>query len=201
MPYQNRVDPYGRIHAASHRGVLMGNRGCLHNAQKEIIKPFQLKRWIICVLNFKNRSREIMRKGHYTELFFLDEATALAAGHRPCAECQRVRFNAFKQTWSEGNRTEINKIEELDEVLHRERLIPQKPLIHKENLLNGVMVATDERPHLYFQELLYPWSFSGYEKGIQLVHKNYKLLTPTSTLKAIQAGYQVDIQLKRADDQ
>ena len=93
MPHQNRVDPMGGFHAVTSRGALMGNRGILHDAEKRIGKTHVHQNWIICVLEFKGRKRELMAEGCYTELFFLDEATALAAGHRPCAECQRA------QTW------------------------------------------------------------------------------------------------------
>src|SRR5262245_61283498 len=96
MPKQNRVTPRGDLIATAARGSLMGNRGCLHNAQRKIVRHHQGQRWIICRLEFKGWHREIMTPGHYTELFFLDEATALAAGHRPCAECSRPRFEEFR---------------------------------------------------------------------------------------------------------
>ncbi len=103
MSLQNRVDPFGNLHAVPHRGKWMGNRGLLHNDRKEIVRHSQLKRWIYCKLEFKGWHREVMRPGHYTELFFLDEATALAAGHRPCMECQRERATEFKRIWNEVN--------------------------------------------------------------------------------------------------
>ncbi|HTJ10817.1 MAG TPA: hypothetical protein VL547_02270, partial [Dinghuibacter sp.] len=96
---QNRVDPYGNIIFTPARGAWMGNRGLLHDAQQHIRRPFRLKAWIICVLQFKGRHRPVMAPGQYTELFFLDEATALSAGHRPCAECRREDFNRFKAAW------------------------------------------------------------------------------------------------------
>ena len=88
MPFQNRVDPWGRIFRSSARGTLMGNRGgALHNERREIVRQHKGRRWITCVLEFKGRYRKVMTPGRYTELFFLDEAVAFAAGHRPCAEC------------------------------------------------------------------------------------------------------------------
>ena len=99
MPRQNRVTPFGDIIATPHRGTFMGNRGVLHDAGGRIKRAWQLKRWIVCVLVFKGRKRQVMTPGHYTELFFLDEATTLAAGHRPCAECRRDRFLAFGRAW------------------------------------------------------------------------------------------------------
>src|SRR6266513_3430279 len=103
MPLQNRVTPFGELVVTRARGTLMGNRGSLHDTERRIRRPFAVKRWIICVLEFKNRHRTVMTPGQYTELFFLDEATALAAGHRPCAECQRARFTIFRAHWAAAN--------------------------------------------------------------------------------------------------
>jgi hypothetical protein len=103
MPRQNRVTPFGALIATPARGTLTGNRGCLHDEHGRIRRRYQGERWIICVLEFKGRRRPLMTPGRYTELFFLDEATALAAGHRPCAECQRDRFNLFRDTWAKAN--------------------------------------------------------------------------------------------------
>src|SRR3984885_2974236 len=100
MPLQNRVDPFGNLIRTLARGTLMGNRGgALHNIEREIVCSYKSRRWITCVLEFRGRHRTVMSEGRYTELFFLDEAVALAAGHRPCAECRRKRFNAFKAAW------------------------------------------------------------------------------------------------------
>src|SRR5262249_8002464 len=100
MPLQNRVDPCGVIFESPARGTLMGNRGgALHNDQRVIVRKFKNQRWITCLLEFRGRRRSVMSPGRYTELFFLDEAVALAAGHRPCAECRRERYNAFKASW------------------------------------------------------------------------------------------------------
>ncbi|WP_197446143.1 hypothetical protein [Tautonia plasticadhaerens] len=96
MPRRNRVTPHGEIVAVPARGTLMGNRGVFHDAKGQIRRPWALRRWILCVLAFKGRCRQVMAPGRYTELFFVDEATGLAAGHRPCAECQRARYNAFR---------------------------------------------------------------------------------------------------------
>ena len=90
MPLQNRVDPWGRFFRTTARGTFMGNRGgALHNEAREVVRPCAGRRWITCALEFKGRSRKVMTPGRYTELFFLDEAVAFAAGHRPCAECRR----------------------------------------------------------------------------------------------------------------
>src|SRR3954464_14328807 len=105
MTRQNRLTPFGEIVAIPNRGTLMGNRGVLHDNAGAIRRAWQLRRWILCVLKFKGRKRAVMQPGCYTELFFLDEATGLAAGHRPCAECQRQRFREFRAAWVAGNDT------------------------------------------------------------------------------------------------
>ena len=99
MPRQNRVNPFGEIIATPERGTFMGNRGVLHDDEGRIRRKWQGKRWIVCVLEFRGRKRKVMTPSRYTELFFLDEATALAAGHRPCAECRRERFKSFCCAW------------------------------------------------------------------------------------------------------
>src|SRR6478735_712658 len=101
-PRRNRVDPWGELIAVPERGALMGNRGVLHDDEGRVRRDFRLETWIACLLEFKGRRRPIMRPNHYTELFFLDEATSLAAGHRPCAECRRADYNAFRAALVEG---------------------------------------------------------------------------------------------------
>src|SRR5215208_5408312 len=126
MPFQNRVSPFSEIVATTARGTLMGNRGCLHDDHDHPLRQYQGRRWIICVLDFKGRTRRPMPPGHYTSLFFLDEATGLAAGHRPCAECQRQRFRAFRAAWAAGGAaqtaTRPPTAGEIDDRLHPERV-------------------------------------------------------------------------------
>src|SRR5262249_30593666 len=122
MPLQNRVTPLGELIATCERGTFMGNRGVLHDAGGRIKRAWQLKRWIVCVLQFRGRKRTVRSPGRYTELFFLDEATALAAGHRPCAECRRERFNAFRKAW----RSAFTAADEIDQQLHGERIGPDR---------------------------------------------------------------------------
>ena len=100
MHRQNRVDPEGALVAVAARGTLMGNRGCLHDDGGNIVRQSARDAWVTCLLSFKERQRQIMQPGHYTELFFLDEATALAAGHRPCSECRRERYVAYQEAWA-----------------------------------------------------------------------------------------------------
>src|SRR5579863_5757723 len=126
MPLQNRVSPWGEIFASTARGTFMGNRGGqLYDEERKIVRQYSTRRWITCVLEFKGRRRVVMSPGRYTELFFLDEAVALAAGHRPCAECRRRRFNEFKEAWcrAENRRPgEFLYADEMDEQLHPARI-------------------------------------------------------------------------------
>ena len=116
MTRRNRVTPEGAIEALEFRGLFMGNRGVLHDDAREVVTPWTLKAWLICRTSFKERCRALMSRGHYTELFFLDEVHALAAGHRPCFECRREAARAFVEAAGhEGVRS-------LDEALHAERL-------------------------------------------------------------------------------
>src|SRR5438128_10993579 len=131
MPYQNRVDPFGAIFGSPARGTFMGNRGgAIHNEDREILRPFKSRRWIACVLEFKGRHRQVMTPGRYTELFFLDEAVALAAGHRPCAECRRERLNAFRKAWRSAHPgtsdSPLPSAGEIDRRLHAERTRPDR---------------------------------------------------------------------------
>src|SRR5580765_1248427 len=121
MPLRNRVTPFGEIVAVPGRGTLMGNRGVLHNPQREIVRDSATKRWIACRLEFKGRHRELMQPNRWTELFFLDEAAAFAAGHRPCAECRHMDYVRFKLAWEQANGSGAWSADAMDERLHRER--------------------------------------------------------------------------------
>src|SRR5215470_5625755 len=124
MPLQNRVDPWGQLHAVAARGTLLGNRGIIHNPAREIVAQWRTKAWITCRLAWKGWQRTVMRPGSWTELFFLDEATAFAAGHRPCAVCRRERFSEFKTAWLAANPAltpVTSRVTEIDKILHTER--------------------------------------------------------------------------------
>ena len=202
MPRQNRVTPFGDIVAVSARGTLMGNRGCLHDASGRIVRPFRLTNWIYCVLSFKGRRRfPLMQPGRYTELFFLDEATALAAGHRPCAECQRGRFDEFMRCWASGNPGLVGKLPlrapVVDAVLQKERIGPKGEKVKWRarlgELPSGVIVKDPDRQAqacLVEDGALRSWSSNGYI-GSTLAPKNLKVavLTPASVMRAIAAGF------------
>jgi hypothetical protein len=198
---QNRVDPQGNIIKTNARGAWLGNRGQLHGNGKTILRPFKHKAWIICLLQFKNRHRQIMAPGLWTELFFLDEATALAAGHRPCFECRREDSNRFKAARLKGNpencfdkKTSENKI---DEILQRERIDENGQKVTFEadadELPNGVFIAIDNHPYLLFDKQVYKWHAHGYDSPEQLPIGKVKVLTPLSIVKAIQAEYEPEV--------
>ena len=116
------MTPLGEVIATPERGLVDGNRGCLHNDEGEILRRYATKRWIACRLSFRGRRRRpLMAPGRFTELFFLDEATALAAGHRPCAECRRSDYNRFSDLWLALHPGQIGA-DAIDAQLHAERL-------------------------------------------------------------------------------
>src|SRR5271154_1588180 len=133
MPLQNRVTPWGEILAVPQRGLFTGNRGIIHDpATKPLLrKRWASPAWLTCVCEFRGRRREVMGGRSWTELFFLDEATALAAGHRPCFYCRREDANAFRAAWEEGNRVSDVNAPGMDEVLHRERLNGRDKRLHE----------------------------------------------------------------------
>jgi len=201
MPRQNRVTPFGDLVAVPERGTLMGNRGVLHDDAGAIRRPWQLKRWILCVLQFRGRKRVVMSPGRYTELFFLDEATGLAAGHRPCAECQHQRYLAYREAWMAGNprlaRKRTPSAIEIDDRLHAERVGEDREKVRWtadiHELPDGVFVTLpgdgDTACLLWRGELL-AWSAGGYgERGRRPKRGRVSVLTPASTVAAIRAGF------------
>jgi methylphosphotriester-DNA--protein-cysteine methyltransferase len=201
MPRQNRVTPFGEIIATPERGMLMGNRGVIHDRDGRIRRNWLLKRWIFCVLEFKGRQRIVMTEGRYTELFFLDEATALAAGHRPCAECQRTRYVAYRDAWDIGNRSSRASAHpsalEIDDRLHADRLdhSRRKRTFLKElgDLPDGVFIRREERKDqalLVRGDSLVAWSPGGYrERSRRRNSEIVMVLTPESSIAAILAGF------------
>jgi len=205
MPLQNRVDPFGAIQAVSARGTLMGNRGgCMHTNDRRLAgRPWVNPRWIACSLDYKGLHREMMQPGLYTELFFLDEATAFAAGHRPCMLCRRADARRFAAAWVEGNRTgrQLASIDEMDRILHAERVDPETRTQRTTRasvgpLPDGAMVTLDSGPavpYLHWDRVLWPWSFQGYGDPLPLERdtpdREVTLLTPPSVVEAFRAGY------------
>jgi hypothetical protein len=195
MPLQNRVTPTGDIIATPHRGMFTGNRGIIHDpATKTLLKKrWSSPAWITCVCEFRGWRRLVMGRRSWTELFFLDEATALAAGHRPCFFCRRDDANRFRAAWEKGNGVTDVRAREMDSVLHRERLDRSRKRLHPlpmplKQLPDGAMVQAGEESFLILQGRALQWSMGGYQKADGKID-DAMLLTPPSTLRAIGAGY------------
>ena len=195
MPLQNRVTPTGEIIATAHRGMFTGNRGIIHDpATKTLLrKRWSSPAWLTCTCEFRGRRREVMATQSWTELFFLDEATALAAGHRPCFYCRRDDANRFRAAWEKGNRVHDVRMHDIDTVLHHERLDHGKKRLHAllmplDQLPVGAMVQRGEESFLVTQGRVLLWSPAGYTE-VERQPDEATLLTPPSTLRTLHAGY------------
>jgi hypothetical protein len=195
MPLQNRVTPTGDIIATPHRGMLTGNRGIIHDpATKTLLtRRWSSNAWLTCVCEFRGRRRKVMGGRSWTELFFLDEATAFAAGHRPCFYCRRDDANRFRAAWEEGNRVSGVLARDIDTVLHRERLDGGRKRLHAlpmplRQLPDGAMVQAGSESYLIVQGTPLLWSPGGYSQRPNAL-TGAMLLTPPSTLRAFGAGY------------
>ncbi len=197
MALQNRVNPFGTLCDVAARGTMMGNRGGrIHDpATKVITRRWASKRWICCVCAFRGRQRTVMGAG-YTELFFLDEVTALASGHRPCAECRRADFVQFSKLWCDAvSGGVMPKAGDMDNVLHHERAVSGVGLIaistdELKALPDGTMVAFGDTAYAMRNGLALRWHFEGYEKTVLLDTGHAQLLTPPALVKVLKAGYQ-----------
>ena len=196
MPLQNRVTPFGDIVATPERGMFTGNRGILHDAETRTLLPrrWTSRAWLICTLDYRGVRRAVMAPGTWTELFFLDEATALAAGHRPCFLCRRAAALAFQTRFPTDGRTAVPRAGDIDRVLHAERLDGRRKRLHPlpapaADLPDGTMVLQAGAPHLILKGLAHPWSPAGY--GVPTAPRDdARLLTPPATVVALTAGYQ-----------
>ena len=194
MTKQNRVDPSGKLHAdPSKMATLMGNRGCLHEDGVIVRERAATKRWISCTLKPKYGKRDLMKKGFYTELFFLDEFTALAAGHRPCAQCQPEQYRLFTTAWLNAGLSDVASAKNIDNVLDAERRNHDKTLVSPDCLSDGTMAKhpRDGSFHLVFRGNLYPWSFSGYgvSTSVAALTEPLEQVTPPSLVKVLKFGY------------
>lgn len=208
MPLQNRVDPFGAIHAVAERGLFTGNRGIIHDpATKTLLnKRWALPAWIICLCDYQGRKREPMGRNRpggkpgWTELFFLDEPTALAAGHRPCFFCQRARASEFLGRFGQAFGIAEPRAPQVDARLHNERFASSRkplPSIRAEEtaqLPDGAMVAIGGVPFAVRSGELLRWSFTGYEKpvGVETATRggtSLALITPPTTIAVLKAGF------------
>ena len=195
MPLQNRVTPFGEIVAIPQRGIFTGNRGIIHDpATRTLLKKrWAAKAWLICLCEFRGRRRPVMGGRSWTELFVLDEAIALAAGHRPCFFCRRRAAEAFRDAWAKGRGESAPLAAEMDAALHAERLDHGRKRLHAlsvgaEELPDGAVVAAAGDAYTIARGRAFRWTAQGYEAAVKIPRAD-GLLTPPSTLRAISAGY------------
>jgi hypothetical protein len=195
---QNRVNPWGSLCAVPSRGTLMGNRGILHDDHNRVVRPWAHKAWVTCLLEFKGIARpKPFSQGNYSELFFLDEVTAFAAGHRPCAYCQRARHLEFKDAWVRANVAEELRASTLmpavDKVLHAERTAfcgGEDALgVPLSVLPRGTIFEHEASAYLVTEAGYLPWSFTGYGVPKSIDQVTVKVLTPKSIVRAFVAGF------------
>lgn len=199
---QNRVDPWGRLCRVEARGTLMGNRGILHNERQEIVRQSARTAWVTCELAYQGwrRPKPFSTLNNYSELFFLDEATAFAAGHRPCTTCRRERSTAFKTAWRAANAPDSSAVSlaDIDKVLKAERTDSKgKKITHEArvgDLPAGTMVAVDGVAHVVTQRGLLPWSFSGYGVLQRFRPESMvEVITPRSVVGAFRHGFEPEL--------
>lgn len=188
MPLQNRVTPFGDLVITPARGTMMGNRGGrIHDDGRRLKRRWASKQWICCVLDFKNRQRDVWGR-YYTELFFLDEVTALAAGHRPCFECRRRDAQTFAAIFPGAHRAPA-----MDEVLHRERLDGKAKRLHRRGidaLPDGAMIVFDGETYAVRGKYLLRWTPDDYaDRRPRLRGIDVDVLTPPSILTVLEKGY------------
>jgi hypothetical protein len=195
MPLQNRVTPFGDIVAIPQRGLFTGNRGIIHDpATRTLLKRrWASKAWLVCLCEFKGRRRAVMSGRSWTELFFLDEAVALAAGHRPCFFWRRQAAEAFRDAWARGRAARLPRASEMDSVLHAERLDHGRKRLHglpggAEELPDGTVVAAAGAAYTLAHGRAFRWTERGYEGAVE-IPRGTVLLTPPSTLAALRTGY------------
>lgn len=199
MPLQNRVDPWGQLHAhPAKTSTIMGNRGILHDVGRNIVKQWAGKAWVACDPAFKGIDRRpLFQVSRYSELFFLDEATAYAAGHRPCAYCQRERFNAFKNAWAfvhfEGKPPSAISIKEIDDQLHKDRVERGGKKIGFTatvgSLPDGTIVQGNGAALLLHGGKQLRWAFDGYTPAEQMPKAaTVNVLTPSRLVQLFASG-------------
>ena len=203
MPLENRVGPFGNIFRTSARGTMMGNRGgALHNSNREIVRAYKSRRWITCVLEFRGRHRTVMSEGRYTELFFLDEAVAFAAGHRPCAECRRERYNAFRNAWRGRHRQpDLPMADQMDLELHGARIDKGQKVTYNaslNSLPDGCFVQVGGCAHLVWEDALLLWTPEGYTKrDTRPKGLTVTVLTPEPIVECFREGYKPEVHGSR----
>ncbi|MBC7923085.1 MAG: hypothetical protein H7Z75_18555 [Ferruginibacter sp.] len=197
MPLQNRVTPFSGIEAVPYRGLFMGNRGVLHDERKQLLtQGWRHRAWIICELNYQDRRRALMQPRRYTELFFPDEAVALAAGHRPCAWCRRSAFRDFVSAWSSVTGAPA-VASALDAGLHPERVARLRGQVRWTSEVGALPTGTftvdpglPGQAWLKWDDRMLLWSRSGYVRAERWPDsQSVEILTPPTSLHALRAGY------------
>jgi hypothetical protein len=196
MPRQNRVTPLSELVTDPARGLVYGNRGCLHDATGRIRRRYNGKRWIACRLQFRGWHRQpLMQRGRFTELFFLDEATALAAGHRPCALCRREDYGRFVTIWYDLHPDQVGA-DAIDAQLHGERVTPDiRAQLYREapldELPDGAFVLREGAPWLVLGAELLRWTPAGYAaRRPRPAGQQAVLITPPSLVAVLRADWQ-----------
>ncbi|PPR63159.1 MAG: hypothetical protein CFH10_00609 [Alphaproteobacteria bacterium MarineAlpha4_Bin2] len=197
MPLQNRMTPKGDIEADTARGYFLGNRGVLHDANKRLgQRRWAHDNWIICWTEFRGHHREVMSPGRYTELFFLDEAVAIAAGHRPCYKCRRQDYQSWTKAWQIAHKADEKPgAKEMDQALHRERIDRatwrQKTWRARlDDLPDGTFITWKDAPHLVSNRSLLRWSHGAYtEQTARSTPCEVEVLTPPISVKVLTAGF------------
>jgi hypothetical protein len=201
MPLRNRVTPLSDLIADPARGLVYGNRGCLHDDGGAIRRRYATRRWIACRLQFKGWQRHpLLQPGKFTELFFLDEATAFAAGHRPCALCRREDYDRFGELWRDLHPGQRGA-DAIDEQLHAERFDPatraqrhHEARIHE--LPDGAFVLREDEPWLVRDAELLRWSPAGYDVRVQRPAQGAAtVITPPSLLAVLRTGWRGAVTL------
>lgn len=207
MPHQNRVTPDGRIIAVDARGTLMGNRGILHDENRQLGRSrWKNQGWVACRLAFKGRKRELMAPGRYTELFFLDEAVSLAAGHRPCVRCRPGDYRSFHECWSRAHPGRDWRAADIDRQLHACRVIRwrREQVTYSADLAalpDGVFVQLpgETSPMLLLGARLLPYSPDGYGAAVERRAIEVTVLTPEPTVRTLAAGYRPAVHATAGD--
>jgi len=190
MPLQNRVTPLGELIAHPARGLVYGNRGCLHDDQGRIRRRWAAKRWIACRLEFRGWHREpLLQPGKFTELFFLDEATAFAAGHRPCALCRREDYRRFGELWAQLHPGQVGA-DAIDAQLHAERLAAPR----EQAPVDGAFVLDEGVPWLVLGERLRRWTPAGYAEAKPMPQR-VTVITPPSLIEVLRRGWEGAVPL------
>jgi hypothetical protein len=190
VPRQNRVTPLGELIAVPERGLVYGNRGCLHDAEGRIRRRWATRRWIACRLEFRGWHREpLMQPGKFTELFFLDEVTAFAAGHRPCALCRREDYRRFGEIWAELHPGQVGA-DAIDAQLHEERLAgPREGVV-----ADGAFALEEDEPWLVVRGGLRRWTPAGYADRRPLSSRT-RVITPPSLVEVLRGGWEGAVPL------